>query len=52
MLYYSTKWATSLMSLNALVETGRGAPSPNDVEISNWQRPGPPEHNQFAGGAL
>ena len=32
----STKWATFLMSLKALVETGKGAPSPADVQISNW----------------
>ena len=36
MHHCSTKWATFLMSLKALVETGKGAPSPNDVEISNW----------------
>jgi len=24
------------MSLKSLVETGEGAPSPNDVQISNW----------------
>ena len=28
MHHCSTKWATSLMSLNSLVETGEGAPSP------------------------
>ena len=27
---------TFLMSLKALVETGQGAPSPRDVQISNW----------------
>jgi uncharacterized protein YndB with AHSA1/START domain len=32
----STKWATFLMSLKALVETGAGAPSPRDVPISDW----------------
>jgi uncharacterized protein YndB with AHSA1/START domain len=36
MHHCSTKWATFLMSLKALVETGKGAPSPNDVPISNW----------------
>ena len=30
----STKWATFLMSLKGLVETGRGAPFPNDVRIT------------------
>jgi uncharacterized protein YndB with AHSA1/START domain len=36
MHHCSTKWATFLMSLKALVETGQGAPSPVDVQISNW----------------
>ena len=36
MHHCSTKWATFLVSLKALVETGRGAPAPNDVRISNW----------------
>ncbi len=36
MYHCSTKWATFLMSLKALVETGKGAPSPDDVQISNW----------------
>jgi uncharacterized protein YndB with AHSA1/START domain len=29
----STKWALFLMSLKSLVETGKGAPWPNDVKI-------------------
>ena len=32
----STKWATYLLSLRDLVETGQGKPAPNDVTISNW----------------
>jgi len=36
MHHCTTKWATFLMSLKALVETGKGAPSPADVQISNW----------------
>jgi len=32
----STKWASYLLSLKALVETGTGAPSPHDVAISDW----------------
>jgi uncharacterized protein YndB with AHSA1/START domain len=36
MSHCSTKWATFLMSLKALVETGQGAPHPDDVQISNW----------------
>jgi uncharacterized protein YndB with AHSA1/START domain len=36
MHHCSTKWAIFLMSLKALVETGTGAPDPDDVEIDNW----------------
>jgi uncharacterized protein YndB with AHSA1/START domain len=36
MHHCSTKWATFLLSLKSLVETGKGAPSPDDVKISNW----------------
>jgi hypothetical protein len=36
MHHCSTKWATYLMSLKELVETGRGRPSPDDVLISDW----------------
>jgi uncharacterized protein YndB with AHSA1/START domain len=32
----STKWATFLLSLRDLVETGKGRPAPNDVQIGNW----------------
>jgi uncharacterized protein YndB with AHSA1/START domain len=35
MHHCSTKWATFLMSLKSLVETGRGAAYPNDVRIGN-----------------
>lgn len=35
-LQWSSSWATFLMSLKALVETGKGQPSPDDVSISNW----------------
>ena len=34
MHHCSTKWATYLMSLKSLVETGKGAPSPRDVHIA------------------
>jgi uncharacterized protein YndB with AHSA1/START domain len=34
MHHCSTKWATYLMSLKSLVETGQGAPNPNDSHIS------------------
>ena len=36
MYHCSTKWATFLMSLKELIETGKGEPAPNDVKISNW----------------
>ena len=36
MHHCSTKWATFLMSLKRLVETGAGEPAPHDVQISNW----------------
>jgi len=36
MHHCSTKWATFMLSLKQLVETGKGAPSPDDVQISNW----------------
>jgi len=36
MHHCSTKWAVFLLSLKALVETGAGAPYPNDVKIDNW----------------
>jgi uncharacterized protein YndB with AHSA1/START domain len=36
MAHCSTKWATFLMSLKKLVETGTGEPAPHDVQISNW----------------
>ena len=32
----SMKWATFLLSLKELVETGKGKPSPNDIKIDNW----------------
>jgi uncharacterized protein YndB with AHSA1/START domain len=35
MHHCSSKWASFLFSLKALVETGKGAPHPNDVRIIN-----------------
>jgi len=34
MHHCSTKWAMYLMSLKSLVETGKGMPNPQDVNIS------------------
>ena len=36
MYHCSTKWATFLMSLKQLIETGEGSPDPRDVAISDW----------------
>jgi uncharacterized protein YndB with AHSA1/START domain len=36
MAHCSTKWATFLMSLKQLVETGAGDPYPREIRISNW----------------
>jgi uncharacterized protein YndB with AHSA1/START domain len=32
----SMKWATFMLSLRELVETGKGRPSPKDIKIDNW----------------
>ena len=36
MHHCSTKWATYLLSLKQLVETGVGAPDPHDLKIASW----------------
>jgi uncharacterized protein YndB with AHSA1/START domain len=36
MYHCSTKWATFLLSLKSLLETGVGQPDPVDVSVSNW----------------
>lgn len=37
MHHCSTKWAMFLMSMKAFIETGKGAPYPDDVRITlNW----------------
>jgi uncharacterized protein YndB with AHSA1/START domain len=36
MAHCSMKWATFLLSLRDLVETGRGKPAPVDLKIDNW----------------
>jgi len=36
MHHCSTKWGVFLLSMKSLVETGRGAPYPNDVKIDDW----------------
>ncbi len=37
MHHCSTKWATFLMSLKAYVETGAGAPAPDEERVSDWR---------------
>ncbi|GAO01196.1 SRPBCC domain-containing protein [Anaeromyxobacter sp. PSR-1] len=32
----SMKWATFLLSLRELAETGKGRPAPDDLKIDNW----------------
>jgi uncharacterized protein YndB with AHSA1/START domain len=36
MHHCSTKWATFILSLKSLVETGAGAPAPEDVRLGDW----------------
>jgi uncharacterized protein YndB with AHSA1/START domain len=36
MHHCSTKWAIFMLSLKSLAETGKGAASPNDVQIGDW----------------
>lgn len=36
MNHCSPNWAVFLLSLKALLETGQGAPDPDDVKIDNW----------------
>ena len=36
MAHCSMKWATFLLSLKELAETGKGRPSPDDLKIDNW----------------
>jgi uncharacterized protein YndB with AHSA1/START domain len=36
MSHCSTRWATYLLSMKQLVETGTGAPHPQELSISNW----------------
>ncbi len=36
MAHCSMKWATFLLSLRDLVETGKGKPAPHDLKIDNW----------------
>jgi uncharacterized protein YndB with AHSA1/START domain len=37
MHHCSTKWGAFLLSLKSLLETGKGAPSPNDLKLDSWE---------------
>jgi uncharacterized protein YndB with AHSA1/START domain len=37
MHHCSTKWAVFLLSLKSLLETGKGAPWPNEVKLDAWE---------------
>jgi len=37
MYHCSTKWAVFLLSLKSLLETGKGAPHPNDIRLDSWE---------------
>ena len=37
MYHCSTKWATFLLSLKELVETGQGRPAPDELRVSDWR---------------
>jgi uncharacterized protein YndB with AHSA1/START domain len=37
MYHCSTKWATFLLSLKDLVETGTGAPAPDELRVGDWR---------------
>ena len=37
MHHCSTKWAVFLLSLKALLETGKGGPWPNEIKLDSWE---------------
>ena len=37
MYHCSTKWAVFLLSLKSLLETGKGAPWPNETRLDRWE---------------
>ena len=37
MHHCSTKWAVFLLSLQSLLETGAGAPWPNEIKLDSWE---------------
>jgi hypothetical protein len=37
MHHCSTKWAVFLLSLKLLLETGKGAPWPDEIKLDSWE---------------
>ena len=37
MHHCSTKWGVFLLSLKTLLETGKGAPWPNEIKLDSWE---------------
>ena len=37
MHHCTTKWAVFLLSLKALLETGKGSPAPGDIKLDSWE---------------
>ena len=37
MHHCSTKWAVFLLSLKSFLETGKGAPWPNEIKLDSWE---------------
>jgi len=37
MHHCSTKWAIFLLSLKSLLETGKGAPAPDEIKLDAWE---------------
>jgi uncharacterized protein YndB with AHSA1/START domain len=37
MHHCSTKWSVFLLSLKALLESGKGSPWPNDLKLDSWE---------------
>jgi hypothetical protein len=37
MHHCSTKWGVFLISLKSLLETGNGAPAPDDIKLDSWE---------------
>jgi uncharacterized protein YndB with AHSA1/START domain len=37
MHHCTTKWGVFLLSLKALLESGKGSPAPNDIKLDSWE---------------